>query len=210
VDAVLLDGAGNVDEIFVDHRNERDVMFCSEVLKDLVERLDVVRAIVGRQGNAGEQGLDVSGFESGEYGVQVFASLIGRQTAKAVVAAEFNDDNCRMSLNDGADIGDRVFSSSAARAAVLDLVFIAALVEIALERIRKGLAGLESVARGDAVAVADDGWAVGGEQGKSSKYQANGNEKATLYVHMISVKVCKGRNVLCAGCVRMKVWRRED
>ena len=205
MDAVLLNGAGHVDEVLVDHRNERDVMLRSEILKDLVERLDVVRAIVGRQGNAGEQGLDMSGFESGEYGVQVFASLIGRQTAKAVVASEFNDDNRRMSLNDGADIGHCIFGSRTAGAAVLDLVLVAALVEVTLERIRKGLAGLQSIARGDAVAVADDSWAVCGGQGKSSKYQANGNEKATLYVHMISVKVCKGRNVLCAGCVRMKV-----
>ena len=109
-----------------------------------------------------------------------------------------------MGLDDGVDVGDCVLGGGAAGAAILNFVFVAALVEVALECGGPGLAGLEAVARGNAVAIADDGGPVGGEQGKRSKNQAKGNEKATLYVHMISVKVCKGRNVLCAGCVRMK------
>ena len=70
--------------------------------------------------------------------------------------------------------------------------------------------GLEAVAGGNAVAIADDGGPVGSEQGKRCKNQAKGNEKATLYVHMISVKVCKGRNVLCTECVRMRESGWED
>ena len=115
-----------------------------------------------------------------------------------------------MSLNDCADVGDSVFGGGAAGAAVLNLVSVAALVEIALEGVRKGLAGLEAVSGSDAVAVADDGGPIGGYEGKRRKYQANRNEEPTLYVHMISVKVCKGRNVGCVGCVRMKERIEED
>lgn len=204
VNAVLLDGAGDVDEVFVDHGDEADVVFCGEAAEDLVERGDVVGSVVWGQGDASEKNLDVRGLEGGEDGVEVVARLIRREAAQAVVAAEFDDDDGGVGLDDRVDVRDSVLGGGAAGAAIFNLVFVAALVEVALEGVGPGLAGLESVACCDAVAIADDGGAVGGEQGKRSKNQAKGNEKATLYVHMISVKVCKGRNVLCAGCVRMK------
>jgi len=112
-------------------------------------------------------------------------------------------------LDDGIHVGDCVFGGGAACASVLHLVFVAALVEIALKRVREGLAGLETIARCNAVSVADDGRPIGGEKGKRRKHQANGNEKPALYVHMISVKVCKARNVGCAACVRMKERTRR-
>ena len=115
-----------------------------------------------------------------------------------------------MSVDDCVDVGDCVFGGSAAGAAILNIVFVTTLVKVALEGVWKGLPGLQAVASRDAVAVADDGGAVGGQQGKRCEYQANRNEKATLYVHMISVKVCKGRNVRCVGCVRMKEGSGED
>ena len=53
MDAVLLDGSGHVDEVFVDHRDEGDAMLESEVAKDLVELLDVVGSVVRRERDAG-------------------------------------------------------------------------------------------------------------------------------------------------------------
>lgn len=210
MDAVLLDGAGDVDEVFVDHGDEAYVMLGGEIAEDFVERSDVVGTIVRGQGDAREDNLDVRGLKGGEDGIKVVAGLIGRKSAEAVIAAEFDYDHGGMRLDDRADVRDCVLGGGAAGAAVLDFVFVAALVEVALKGIGPGLAGLEAIACGDAIAVTDDGGAVGGEQGKSGKYEANGDEKATLYVHMISVKVCKGRNVLCAGCVRMKESGWED
>ena len=115
-----------------------------------------------------------------------------------------------MGLNDCVDACYRVLGGSPAGAAILDFVLVTALVEVALEGIRERLAGLESVTGCDAVAVADDGGLIGGEQGKRRENEENRDEKPTLYVHMISVKVCKGRNVLCAGCVRMKERVEEE
>jgi hypothetical protein len=78
VDSVLLNGAGNFDEVLVDHGNEGYAVFGSEVAEDLVEGVDVVRTIIGGQGDAREKNLDVSGFESGDNGVEILASLIWR------------------------------------------------------------------------------------------------------------------------------------
>jgi hypothetical protein len=209
MNAVLLDGAGYVDQVFVDHRDECDAMFGGEVAKDLVEGLDVVGAIIGRQGDAGKEDLDVRGLQCGEEVIKVLARLIGGYTPKAIVTAKFDENHSRTSLDDRIYVGDRIFGGGAAGAAVLHLVFVAALVEIALQCVRKGLAGLKTVAGRDAVAVADDGRPIGGEKRNSRKYQANGNEKPTLYVHMISVKVCKARNAGRAACVRMKKRTRR-
>ena len=207
MDAILLDGARKVDQIFVDHRNEGYMVLCGEIAEVFVERLDVVRAVIGRKGDAGEKHLDVRGSEGGENGVEVLAGLVGRKTAQAVVASKFNDDYGRMSLKDGVDIGGCIFGCGTAGASILDFVFVAALVEVALERGGPSLIWLQAVSRGDAVAIADDGGPVGGEQREGCRKQKQRNDYPAAYVHMNSVKLCKGRNRLQSGCVRMKERR---
>jgi len=59
VNAVLLDGAGDMDKVFVEHGNKRRVVLRGEIAKGLVEGVDVIRTVVGRKGDAGEQDLDV-------------------------------------------------------------------------------------------------------------------------------------------------------
>ena len=71
-----------------------------------------------------------------------------------------------MALGDCVYAGGCVFGGGTAGTTVLDLVFVATLVEVALECVRKGLARLESVSGGDAVAVANDGGTFGGGQRK--------------------------------------------
>jgi len=78
MDAVLLDGSGDVDQVFVDHGDECDPMFRGEVAEDIVKRPDVVRAVIGRQRDAGQKNIDVRGVQGGEDGVQVLPGLIGR------------------------------------------------------------------------------------------------------------------------------------
>jgi len=53
VDAVLLDGAGDVDEVLVDHGHEGRMMLGGEVAEGLIEGVDVVGTVVGREGDAG-------------------------------------------------------------------------------------------------------------------------------------------------------------
>src|SRR4051812_2287835 len=115
-----------------------------------------------------------------------------------------------MPLDDCIDVRDCVLSGGAAGAAVLHFVFVTPLVEVALQGGRKGLPGLQAIPRGDAVAIADDDRPICGQHGNRGEHQENGDEKATLYVHMISVKVCKGRNASSGGCVRMKYGGGED
>ena len=69
--AVLLDGAGDVDEVFVQHGDEGRVVLRGEIAKGLVEGVDVVGAVVGRKGDAGEQNLDVRGFKGGQHGIEI-------------------------------------------------------------------------------------------------------------------------------------------
>lgn len=91
MNAVLLDGGGDVDEIFVDHGDEGDTVLRGEIAEHFVECRYVVGAVVGGKRDASEKDLDVSGFERGEDRVEVFAGLIGGEAAKAIVATEFDN-----------------------------------------------------------------------------------------------------------------------
>jgi len=77
VNAVLLDGAGNVNEVLVDHGDERNSVFGGEVAEDLIEGLDVIGAVVRRQSDASQKNSDVCTLKSGEDSVEVLTSLIG-------------------------------------------------------------------------------------------------------------------------------------
>ena len=161
MDAVLLDGSWDVDEILVDHGHEGDVVFGGQVAKDLLEGVDVVCAVVGRESDASEQDLDVGCFEGGQHLVEVAAGLVRRQAAQAVVAAEFDDDDFRVQEQDGTDIGGRVLGGGAAGALVVYPVVVAMGVKVALQGVGVGLAGLQAIASGDAVAKADQNGPVG-------------------------------------------------
>ena len=227
VDAVVLDGVGDVDEVFVDHGDEGGVMLCREVAEDLVELVDVVGAVVGGQGDAGEQDLDVGGFKGGEDLVEIAACLIEREAAEAVVAAEFDEDDFRVEGQDGVEAGDGVFGSGAAGALIDDFVVEAAGVEVALEGVGVGLVGVEAVAGGDAVAEADEQVLAEGLRGQGEEeqqecgfppisqrarngwgtrhvcryQQAKGNDKSAANVHMGSVSI---------GCGQALEWRKTE
>ena len=128
MDAVLLDGAGDVDEILVDHGHKRNVMPGGEVTEDLLERVDVVGAVVGREGDAGEQNFDAGSIQGGQDLVEVAARLVGGQAAEAVVAAELDDDDFRVQEQDGADFDDSVLGGGATGALIGNLVVVAACV----------------------------------------------------------------------------------
>ena len=82
MNAVGLDGAGNFDQILVEHGHEGDVVLGGELGKYLVEGLDVFGAVVGRERDSGQQNPDVRGFERRQHLVQIAASLL-REAGRA-------------------------------------------------------------------------------------------------------------------------------
>lgn len=164
MDAIGLNGSGNMNEVFVEHGDEGGVVLGGERGEDLVEGLDIVGAIVGREGDAGQQDFDVRAFEHGQNLVEIVAGHIGGQAAKTVVAAELHDDDFGVQAQDGADVGKGVFSGGATGALIDDFIVIAGGVEFLLQKVGVGLAGREAVSGGDAVSKADQDGAVGGKQ----------------------------------------------
>ena len=124
----MLDGAGDVDKVFVDHGDKGGVVFGGQVAEDLLEGVDVVGAVVGREGDAGEQNFDAGSIQGGQDLVEVAARLVGGQAAEAVVAAELDDDDFRVQEQDGADLDDSVLGGGATGALIGNLVVVAACV----------------------------------------------------------------------------------
>ena len=100
--------------------------------------------------------------QAGEDHVEIAASLVGGKAAQAVVAAEFDDDHRWMEREDIWEAGDGIFRGSSAGSLVVDLPDVTGLIELTLQGIAVGLAGLQSVTGGDAVSKADEHWTRGG------------------------------------------------
>jgi len=193
VNAVLLDGVGDVDQVFVDHGHKGGVVPGGQAAENLLEGVNVVRSVVGRQGDAGQQNLDVRAFEGGQDGIQILARLVGGQATEAVVATEFDDHDFGVQFKDGAQVADGVLGGGSAGALVDDLVVVAVAVQLRLKIVRIGLAGLETVARGDAVAEADDDGAVGGKRRGDEKKRQERNDTSATNVHIVSVAKSKSQ-----------------
>ena len=166
MDSVGLHHAGDTVHVLEDEGQERDVVFGGEDGVGAVELVDVVGAVVGRESDAGEDEFGSGGFEGGEDVVQVGAGALYGEAAKAVVAAELDDDDGGVEGEDGGEAFDAVFGGVAADALVDDAVVEAAGAEVTLEVVGIALAGVGAVAFGEGVAEADDewtgvGWSVG-------------------------------------------------
>src|SRR5467141_1890176 len=114
--------------------------------------LDVVGAVVGGEGDAGEDDSGSAGFEGADDLVEICAGIFDSEAAEAVVAAELYDHYCGLHGDDGVDALDAVLRGVAADALVDDAVLIPFRVEISLEIVWVAFAGLGAVARGEAVA----------------------------------------------------------
>jgi len=192
VDAVGLDGSGHVDEVLVDHGHKGCVVFARQVAEDLFELPDVILAVVGGQGNAGEQNFEVGVFKSCEYLVEVAARLVEGQAAQTVVAAELDEDDFRVQSQNGTQSCDGVLGGGATGALVLHHVTVVIPIQVSLQGIGEGLTDLESIAGGDAVAVAGQDGPVGGlslrgEEATGQQRQAKRNDKLAGNVHKRSV-----------------------
>jgi len=134
----------------------------------------------------------VGAFECGEDRIKVVARLVQGKTAEAVVAAKFDDNDRRLKRDDRVYPRDRVFGRCATGSQVLNLVVVAELIQIALERIGIRLSGSETVTSGDAIAEADEDRPIGSDQRQSEKQHTERNDKGAAHVHNNSV-AARGR-----------------
>jgi len=167
MDAIGLDGSGDVDQIFVNHGYYGGVVFGCQVEEEPIELQNVLLAVIGREGNAGEQDFDVRVIECCQHLVEVAAGFAERQSAQSVVAAELDDHDFRVQAQDDAETGDGILGGGAAGALIADCVAVAEAVEIPLKGVRKGLSGLQSVAGGNAVTIANEERPAGGQKRSS-------------------------------------------
>lgn len=172
MNAVGLNCSGHVDQVFVDHGNESNVVARGEIFEELTERLDVIGPVVGRQRDAGEQEFDVRGLKPGEHLVEVAAGLLEGKSSKPVVAAKLHDHDFRVETQDSRKPSDSVFSSSSAGAMVDDLVVVAFGIEQVLQRVGKRLTRSEAATGGYAVAIANKNMLCS-EERDSSEEQGN-------------------------------------
>ena len=172
MNSVRLDCAGDVDQIPVDHGHDGCAVFGGEIAEDLVELMDIVRPVVGRQSNAGEQHFDVRIVERCKHGVEVVSSLIEGKASESIITAEFNDDDCWMQSDDGAETDHGIFTGGAARSLIGNVIVVAELVEVALKRVWVGLAGCQAVSRGDAIAITNEQRPIGTENEAAEMQEA--------------------------------------
>ncbi len=197
VNAIGLDGSGDGVDVRVEHWQKRHVEARGDLVIHEVELMNVGGAVVGRERDAGEQDPDVRGEQAGDDGFEVAPGDAEWKAAKAVVAAEFDDDDGGMHGEDKRQSVDAVLGGVAADAGVDDAVVVSASVEVVLERGGVGLAGFEAMAGGDAVSVAnDDGrFLPGGASGERSERGHEGqkqHEGDAAAVHKLSVATGRG------------------
>lgn len=132
VNAVLLDGSGDIDKIDVNHGNDCGVMFGCHRGKDRVKLADVIGTKVRRKGDTGEQDFDVRALECGEDSIKIIPGQIERKSPEAIVAAKLDDHDGGMHADDGPDTGQGILGGGSAGPLVGDYVVIAKLVEVSL------------------------------------------------------------------------------
>lgn len=156
VDAIVLDGAGNGVDAGIEFGQQGHVILCRNQPVGLIKLTNVVGAVIGRKGDAGEEDLAAGVDQSGDDGVEVAACGVDGDAAEPVVAAEFDNSHGRVEAEDVFQAVDSVFAGIAADAGVDNPVVIAASIEERLQVGRVRERGIDAMAGGDAVAEASD------------------------------------------------------
>ena len=139
---------------------------------DGFEFADEGGSVIGREGHAGEDDAGAGGLEGLDHLGEVGLGDGEGETAEAIVAAEFEEDDGGVFGEGHGDAGEAVLGGIAADAEVEDAVGEFAAVEILLEEVGEALAGVEAEAGGDAIAEAEDGGA--GVGGRGCGYASSG------------------------------------
>ena len=140
VGGVVLHVAGDAVDVFEEEGQEADVVLLREGGVHGVEFFDVVGAVAGGEGDAGEDYLGAGFLELVDDAGEVSLGLFEGQAAEAVVAAEFYDDDFGMAGEDELDAVEAVLGGVAGDAGVDDVVVVALGVEEMLEVVGVGLA----------------------------------------------------------------------
>ena len=93
MDAVGLDGVGDGVDVVEDEGQERHIELFGGKNVGLIDGLDVVVTVVGRESDSGERDFDAGVLECGDDGVEVGAGGGDGKAAEAVVASKLDDDD---------------------------------------------------------------------------------------------------------------------
>lgn len=122
----------------------------------LVELADIVRSIVGRQRNAAEHNLNSSMLQRSDNLIEVPASAVEGEAAKAVVATEGDDDDNGLERKHVVHPVQTVFGCVPADSGVDHVIAKASMVEVLLQIIRIAVTGIRPIACCKAVAECDN------------------------------------------------------
>ena len=162
MDAVVLNGAGDRVDAGVQLRQQGHVILCRDQPVGFIKLADVVGAVVGGQGNAGEENPAVSAEQGADDGVEITAGGVDGDTAEAVIAAEFDNGDGGVKAEEVFQAVHSVFAGIAADAGVDDPVMVSAGVEEGLKVCGIGVGWIDAMPGGDAVAEAiEDGFGPG-------------------------------------------------
>ncbi len=122
VGGVVLHVAGDAVDVFEEEGEEAEVVLACEGGVHGVEFFDVVGAVVGGEGDAGEDNLGAGFLELVDHGGEVGLGLFDGEAAETVVAAELDDDDGGVVGYDAGEAVEAVFGGVAGDAVVEDVV----------------------------------------------------------------------------------------
>ena len=157
-------------------RDKRNFMFFRQLREHGCERLDVIGAVIGGQGDAKQNKRNFCFLDARNHFVQVFASGFYGNAAQTVVAAKFQYDQGRMRRNDIINASQPVRGGITAHALVIDPILVPVLLQQVLQvvRIRSS-----RYTRRKTVAKSDDSWAF---QWSCNRVYGTGRYFRTLFL----------------------------
>ena len=176
MDAVGLDGVGDGVHVVEDEGQKRHVELFGGENVGLIDGVDVVLSVVGRESDSGERDFDAGVLEGGDDVVVVGTGGGDGKAAESVVASKLNDSDGGVGGEDVGKAVDTVLGGVSADTHVEDAVVVAVFGEEMLKVVGVSLSGGRSVAGGQAVSEADDdrGGFLGVREGCEEKEEQKG------------------------------------
>jgi hypothetical protein len=160
VKAIGLHAAGNAINVLEQEGKHWHTIFAGQRDINFVELADVIRAVIGRQRNTAEHNLGACVLERRDDPVEVLPGAFDGKAAKAIVAPEGDDDEGWLQRQYIVKAFHTILCGVAADACVDHVIMKACRIEILLQKIGIAVAGISSIAGGEAVAKGNDDWAV--------------------------------------------------
>ena len=126
MDAIRLHGSGNGVNVSEEEGEEPDIELFSGKYVGLIDGLDVVVSVIGREGDACERDFNACMLQRGNDLVEIGASRGDGKAAESVVASELDDGDRRVRSNDVVETVDAIFGGVSADAHVKDVIVVTA------------------------------------------------------------------------------------